>query len=179
MAVGRAISQLGHRNGGGPGPVRTRGWAHNGAELTRVYATISIASLVLAVLLTLYSWSPPAPGSFARAFAPASAPTPVSCTGLSLRGAALSGCLVIYQIECRPSAGTITANGQVGARAIGVQVTQSSVALSYERDGTRVVVQGGPPRTFDLATGASVDGDVGGPGTPDFTHAVGFISCGF
>ena len=134
---------------------------------------------MLAVLLTLYSWSPPAPGSLARAFAPAPAPTPVTCTGLTLRGATSNGCLVIYQIECRPAAGTITASGQLGARAFGVQVTQSSVALSYDRDGARVVVQGGPPRTFDPTSGSMLDGDLGGPGTPDFTHATGFISCGF
>lgn len=154
------------------------GGAHNGPELARVYATISIVSLALAVLLTLYSWSPPAPGSFARAFAPAPAPTPVACTGLTLRGG-LTGCLVIYQIECRPSAGTITANGQLGAQAVAVQITQSGVALSFDREGAHVVVVGGPPRTFDLGAGSTVDGDLGGPGTPDFTHAAGFVSCGF
>ena len=89
------------------------------------------------------------------------------------------GCAVLYQIVCRPSAGTITGGGLLGQQPVAIQVTAAGVALSLDSGGDHVVLQGGPPESFDVERGARLDTDVGAPGSRDQTRVSGWIGCGF
>lgn len=120
----------------------------------------------------------PATGSLARAFAPEPTPAPSVCPGLTLQGGH-AGCAVLYQIVCRPAEGTITGGGLLGQEPVAIQVTQAGVALSLNAGGDHLVLQGDPPRSFDVDRGARLDGQVGAPGSPDQTRVSGWVSCGF
>ena len=142
---------------------------------------ISIVSFVLAIALTLYSWSPPAAGSLARALGAPAAPTPAPaiCGGLKLTGGH-AGCLTLVQITCRPSTQRITAEGLLASGQIATaEVTPSAFAISFAgRDGS-VVLTGGEPKSFDAARGAEIDTELGFAGSADRTRVTGVIPCGF
>ena len=170
--VGGPKVRYGRRDLGVWGPKRR----YHPRELSRVYGTVSLVSFALAVLLQLTSVQPA--GSLARAFAPAPAATPATCAGLTLSGGH-AGCAVLYQIVCRPSAGTITGGGLLGQQPVAIQVTAAAVALSLESGGDHLVLQGGPPDSFDVGRGAQLDLEVGAPGSADQTRVSGWVSCGF
>lgn len=144
--------------------------------MARVYGTISVVSLALALFLLAGSL----PLRVAPALgAPGPGPTPAACSGLVLTGSR-SGCLVLTEIVCRQSTGTITAQALLGgATPVALQVRPDQVTLVVTSGGDRTSYLGPGPRSFDLSQGARLDDEYGDLRGPDHVHLSGWVSCGF